>query len=53
MQQPDPLNDEPIPTPDGNPSRRDPGEPVPIEEPTEPASPENLMRNDNELRTAE
>ncbi|WP_312929428.1 hypothetical protein [Stutzerimonas nitrititolerans] len=40
MQEPDSPDDRRARFPGGNPKRKDPGEPVPIEEPEQPANPE-------------
>ncbi|MBA1187240.1 hypothetical protein [Stutzerimonas nitrititolerans] len=40
MQEPDSPDDRRAPFPGGNPKRKDPGEPVPIEEPEQPTNPE-------------
>lgn len=37
--QPDSQDDKKAPFPGGNPKRKDPGDPVPIEEPEQPAGP--------------
>lgn len=41
MQEPGSQDDEKTPSPGGNPKRREPTDPVPIEEPEQPANPED------------